>query len=61
MDDLEGNKVLQICENLVHVATIIGKLQHSEYLKPAFLDTIRWAIRPLGHICNRMDGCGIQD
>ena len=25
-------------ENLVHVASTIGKLQHSEYLKPAFLD-----------------------
>ena len=34
-----------MCENLVCVATTIGQLQHSEYLKPAFLDTFKWAIR----------------
>jgi len=33
------------CEILVHIATTIGKLQHLEYLKLAFLDTCRWAIR----------------
>ena len=33
-------------ENLVHVAYTIGELQHSEYLKPTFLDQWRsqgWA------------------
>jgi len=35
------------CENLVHIATTTGKLQHLENLKPAFLDTCRWAIRPV--------------
>ena len=35
------------CENLVRVATTIGKLQHSEYLKPTFLDTFKWVIRPV--------------
>jgi len=35
------------CENLVRVATTIGKLQHPEYLKPQFLDTLEWAIRPV--------------
>ena len=35
------------CENLVCVATTIGQLQHSEYLKPVFLDTFKWAIRPV--------------
>ena len=33
------------CENLVCVATTIGQLQHTEYLKPTFLDTFKWAIR----------------
>jgi len=28
-------------------ATTIGKLQHLEYLKKSFLDTCRWAIRPV--------------
>jgi len=35
------------CENLVHIATTIGKLQHLEYLKPPFLDTCEWVIRPV--------------
>ena len=35
------------CENLACVATIIGQLQHTEYLKPTFLDTSKWAIRPV--------------
>jgi len=34
-----------MCENLVHVATTIDKLQHLEYLKSAFLDTCKRAIR----------------
>ena len=34
-----------MCENLVCVANTIGQLQHSEYLKPMFLDTFKWAIR----------------
>ena len=37
----------ETCENLVCVATTIGQLQHSEYLKPMFLDTFKWAIRPV--------------
>ena len=36
-----------MCENLVYVATTIGQLQHTEYLKPTFLDTFKWAIRPV--------------
>ena len=36
-----------MCENLVCVATTIGQLQHSEYLKPTFLDTLKWVIRPV--------------
>jgi len=36
-----------MCENLVRVATTIGKLQHLEYLKPPSLDTCEWAIRPV--------------
>ena len=36
----------ETCENLVCVATTIGQLQHTEYLKPTFLDTFKWAIRP---------------
>jgi len=32
---------------LIRVATTIGKLQHLEYLKPPFLDTCEWAIRPV--------------
>jgi len=43
LEDLEGNT---LCENLVHIATTIGKLQHLEYLKPPFLDIREWAIRP---------------
>ena len=35
----------ETCENLVCVTTTIGQLQHSEYLKPTFLDTFKWAIR----------------
>ena len=34
-----------MCENLVCVATTTGQLQQSEYLKPTFLDTFKWAIR----------------
>jgi len=30
-----------------HIATTIDKLQHLEYLKPPFLDTCEWAIRPV--------------
>ena len=37
----------ETCENLVCVATTIGQLQHSEYVKPTFLDTFKWAIRPV--------------
>ena len=37
----------ETCENLVCVATTIGQLQHTEYLKPTFLDTFEWAIRPV--------------
>ena len=37
----------ETCENLVCVATTIGQLQHTEYLKPTFLDTFKWAIRPI--------------
>ena len=37
----------ETCENLVCVATIIGQLQHSKYLKLTFLDTVKWAIRPV--------------
>ena len=37
----------ETCENLVCVATTIGQLQHKEYLKPTFLDTFKWAIRPV--------------
>ena len=40
-------KCCEACENLVCVATTIGQLQHSEYLKPTFLDTFKWAIRPV--------------
>ena len=29
------------CENLVHIASTIGELQHTKYLKPAFLDTFK--------------------
>ena len=36
MDALESRKM---CENLVHIASTIGELQHTKYLKPAFLDT----------------------
>ena len=36
-----------MCENLVCVAATIGQLQHSEYLKPTFLDTFKWTIRPI--------------
>ena len=36
-----------MCENLVCVATTIGQLQHTEYLKPTFLDTFKWAIIPV--------------
>jgi len=28
----------KMCEKLVHVATTIGKFQHTEYLKPLFGD-----------------------
>ena len=35
----------ETCENLVSVATTIGQLHHTEYLKPTFLDTFKWAIR----------------
>ena len=35
------------CENLVCVATTIDQLQHTEYLKPTFLDTFKWAIKPV--------------
>ena len=35
----------ETCENLVCVATTIGQLQHSEYLKLTFLDTFEWTIR----------------
>ena len=35
------------CENLVCIATTIDQLQHSEYLKPMFLNTFKWAIRPV--------------
>ena len=41
----EVRNCCKTCENLVCVATTIGQLQHSEYLKPTFLDTFRWAIR----------------
>ena len=37
----------ETCENLVCVATTIGQLQHTGYLKPTFLDTFKWAIRPV--------------
>ena len=37
----------ETCENLVRVAATIGQLQHTEYLKPTFLDTFKWAIRPV--------------
>ena len=37
----------ETCENLVCVATTIGQLQHTEDLKPMFLDTFKWAIRPV--------------
>ena len=37
----------ETCENLVCVATTIGQLQHTEYLKPTFLETFKWAIRPV--------------
>ena len=36
-----------MCENLVRAATTISKLQHFEYLKPVFLGTFKWAIRPV--------------
>ena len=36
-----------MCENLVCVAITIGQLQHIEYLIPTFLDTFKWAIRPV--------------
>jgi len=39
-----GSGRYNIGENLVHIATTIGKLQHLEYLKSAFLDTYKWAI-----------------
>ena len=28
-----------MCENLAHIASTIGELQHTKYLKAAFLDT----------------------
>ena len=34
-------------ENLVGVAGTIGQLQHTESLKLMFLDTFKWAIRPV--------------
>ena len=37
----------ETCENLVCVPTTIGQLQHTECLKPTFLDTFKWAIRPV--------------
>ena len=37
----------EMCENLVHIATTLDKLQHSEYLKPVFLYTFKWVIRPV--------------
>ena len=36
-----------MCENVVCVATTTGQLQYFEYLKPMFLDTFKWAIRPV--------------
>ena len=44
MDALEGK---ELCGNLVHIASTIGELQHTKYLKPAFLDTFKYAIRPV--------------
>jgi len=36
-----------LCENLVYIAATIGKLQDLEYLKPPFLNTCEWVIRPV--------------
>ena len=47
MDDQEGKNCCETCKNLVYVATTIGQLQHSENLKPTFLDTFKWAIQPV--------------
>ena len=53
----------ETCENLVCVATTIGQLQHTEYLKPTFLDdTFKWAIRPVfpetvTYMLNVSSGC----
>ena len=35
-----------MCENLVHVASSIGELQHTRYLKPEFLDTFKRLVFP---------------
>ena len=42
----------ETCENLVCIATTIGQLQHSEYLKSTFLDTLngRWFSQRQSHI-----------
>jgi len=40
MNELEDNiHCSKMCKKLLCVATTIGKLKHSKYLKPAFLDT----------------------
>jgi len=31
----------KMCEKLVHIATTIGKFQHTEYLKPLFLEALK--------------------
>ena len=43
------------CENLIHIASNIGELQHTKYLKLAFLDTFKYVgdktgFPRLGHI-----------
>ena len=45
--------VCKMCEILVRIATTIDKPQQSEYLKPTFLDTFKWAGFPRDcHIYN---------
>jgi len=35
-----------MCEKLVHVATTSSKFQHTEYLKPSFLETLKIGDKP---------------
>jgi len=38
---LKLRNMCKICEKLVHVATISGKFQYIEYLKPSFLEALK--------------------